>query len=868
MKIEFDYRFDSNGFFDHSQRRTALEYAGEIWSNLLQDDFETIPVGAEFTITNPTTGNPETIVLDSEIDDLLIFVGSGTLENDGNNLHADLHGSNLHLEVCQCCDCVNTSNKIVNLSQSSVLDTENAIATDGLLAQAQVNGTNLQGDIFQRRISNNFRGRGVATDFEPWVGTISFSPSETIDWNFDLEATNSSTIDFISVALHEIGHILGVGVAPIFDELGADGAFSGVNAVAANDGVAIPLEADLSHVSEGFANNSVLLDPLLNEDRNFPSDIDLAILADIGYEITGFSKQGSVPEIATDEAEEIFGSDVDDTIFGLAGDDRIQANDGNDTIDGGMGDDTVLGTAGADFISGNAGIDSLNGGMGEDTLDGGADNDLLVGAENNDLILGREGDDELQGETGEDTIQGGEGNDSLFGQEDADLLLGNRGNDRLQGGVGDDSLQGNEDNDTILGQEGNDLLDGGLGNDMLVGGAGSDRFFFEIDNGNDTINDFTVAEDTIAIAADVGFSNGDEVLAAITNSGVTTNPNGLFTEITLSTDNTVSIFHDTALVAENFSIVDESGIDTIGFKVVDFSSTNSGFSLTFNNRLDPGVLDLADFTLVAESTDEAVAGSLIWDEDALTLSFIQTGGLLESDRYNLTFVSDEDSLISETGELLDGDNNSIAGGNFNTSFTIEPSDGRILTLKDFNLSTGENSTLDITLDNGADVTKAEFSITYNADILEIEDAIVNTELADDWTITTEDLTDPGRAIITVEGTTALNSGEVDLVALQATIPDTASYGISDLITIENISLNEGDLVATGDTALQQVALIGDLDGNGSYSDLDSYSISQIAVGLSNSSNLNLTDPLLLADINNDGLISALDSFLIAREIDS
>lgn len=865
MKIEFDYRFDTNGFFNNPQRRTALEYAGEIWSNLLQDDFEAIPAGAEFTITNPTRGNGETIVLDSEIDDLLIFVGSGSLNNNSSE---SLHASDYHLRACACHSCASaSSNKIVNLSQPGILGTENVVAIDSLLAQAQVNGTDLQGDIFQRRVSNDFRG-DVATDFEPWAGTISFSPNESINWNFDLNNTDSSAIDFISVALHEIGHILGIGVAPIFDELASGGTFSGVNAVAANDGVRIPLEADLSHVSEGFADNSVLLDPLLNEDRNSPSEIDLAMLADIGYEIAGFNKQGELLEIATDETEEIFGSDIDDTIFGLAGDDRIQANDGNDTINGGMGDDTVLGTAGADFIFGDAGIDSLHGGLGEDTLDGGVGNDLLAGGEEGDLLLGRDGDDELQGNAGEDTIQGGEGNDSLFGQEDADFLLGNKGNDQLQGGVGDDSLQGNEGNDNILGQEGNDVLDGGLGDDMLVGGNGSDRFFFDTNNGNDTINDFTVAEDTIAIAAELGFSNGEEVLAAITNSGVTTNPDGLFTEITFSADNTVNIFHDSDLVASNFSIVTESKIDATCLNIVDVTTTNSGFVVTFDERLDTGVLDLADVSLVRESTAEAVAGSLVWDEGALTLSFVKTGGILESDRYNLTLISGEESFISETAQLLDGDDNSIAGGDFNTQFAIDNDNQRVLTIEDFNLPTGENRTLNISLDNGADVTKAEFSVTYNADILEIEDVVIDAELADDWTITTEDLTNPGITIITVEGTTPLNAGEIDLVELQATIPDTASYGVSDLITIEDISLNEGDLVATGDTALQQVALTGDIDGNGSYSELDSYSISQIAVGLSDSSNLNVTDSLLLADVNNDGVISALDSFLVVQAIDN
>lgn len=68
MKIVFDYRFDTNGFFNDPQRRAALEAAEAIWGNLLQDDFDPIPAGIEFTVTNPQTNLIETVVLDQEIE--------------------------------------------------------------------------------------------------------------------------------------------------------------------------------------------------------------------------------------------------------------------------------------------------------------------------------------------------------------------------------------------------------------------------------------------------------------------------------------------------------------------------------------------------------------------------------------------------------------------------------------------------------------------------------------------------------------------------------------------------------------------------------------------------------------------------------
>ncbi|MGB8688863.1 MAG: hypothetical protein WCD53_16215, partial [Microcoleus sp.] len=70
----------------------------------------------------------------------------------------------------------------------------------------------------------------------------------------------------------------------------------------------------------------------------------------------------------------------------------------------------------------------------------------------------------------------------------------------------------------------------------------------------DSINDFVVADDKIQVNAGLGFSDGAAVLAAITNQGSATQ-GGLFSEITLSAGNTISIFHDVSLTAANFTIL-------------------------------------------------------------------------------------------------------------------------------------------------------------------------------------------------------------------------------------------------------------------------------------------------------------------------
>ena len=75
--------------------------------------------------------------------------------------------------------------------------------------------------------------------------------------------------------------------------------------------------------------------------------------------------------------------------------------------------------------------------------------------------------------------------ENVLGSAGADRLVGNGSNNVLSGGAG---------NDTIFGGSGNDVLTGGTGNDLLTGGTGADRFVFRAGDGNDTINDFSVAE--------------------------------------------------------------------------------------------------------------------------------------------------------------------------------------------------------------------------------------------------------------------------------------------------------------------------------------------------------------------------------------
>ncbi len=152
-------------------------------------------------------------------------------------------------------------------------------------------------------------------------------------------------------------------------------------------------------------------------------------------------------------------------------------------------------------LTGTVASETILGSNLADSIDAGAGNDIVYGRGGDDIINGRNGDDTLYGDEGNDKISGGNGNDSLYGGSGNDNLSGGEGNDILAGGTGDDLLFGDAANDQLYGNDGNDWLTGGAGNDLLKGGAGADKFVFKsINDGTDTIADFTAGIDQIHLA--------------------------------------------------------------------------------------------------------------------------------------------------------------------------------------------------------------------------------------------------------------------------------------------------------------------------------------------------------------------------------
>lgn len=308
--------------------------------------------------------------------------------------------------------------------------------------------------------------------------------------------------------------------------------------------------------------------------------------------------------------------------------------------------------------------------------------------------------------------------------------------------------------------------------------------------------------------------------------------------------------------------------------IVDFDVTPSGFTVEFDRPLLKNLLDLydgedesideADLILQGENSGE-VPGSLFWNEDNLTLEFVKSGDALEADNYTLTLFSRESGFLSNSGSLLDGDGDGIPGGDFTREFSTEIQNDRILNLTDFTRGPEQAVNIPISIDNASGVEEIELTIIYNPDLLGVTGVSLDENLPNSWEINEQDLNTPGQVRISLSGE-ALDATETNLVQLDATVPEEAVYGDSQLLQFESVELNEGEIDVIGNEAIHNVAYLGDSNGDREYSYLDAVLHNHVAVGVDTGFDAYpLTNPQAIADVTGDGEITAFDAAIVARE---
>jgi uncharacterized delta-60 repeat protein len=319
------------------------------------------------------------------------------------------------------------------------------------------------------------------------------------------------------------------------------------------------------------------------------------------------------------------------------------------------------------------------------------------------------------------------------------------------------------------------------------------------------------------------------------------------------------------------------------FAVSSFTPNPSGFDVTFNRALNTSALNLykglsntygaADLTLTGPNGP--VHGSFIYDPTTDTGHFVATGGVLPLGAYSASLVGSTAAFQDLSGNPLQSNDGS---GNYDTTFNITTI-GDVVSAPDFARGPGQpvnvplpgqpltvsTAGLPITISDGTNVTSVDFELIYNPNLLNITAVTLASDLPAGWGVTSNVTVTPGDLHITVSGplSAPLGAGSKTLIELTATVPTGSTYGQGEVLQIENLRVNEGNIGGTADEAVMKDAFLGDVTGNRGYSATDaSYISNVVATNATGFDAFPLIDPVIIGDATNDGTLSGLDASVL------
>ena len=253
ISIIFNYSYDSSGFFAgaNASRQTLLNQAAGEFTSRIQDHLTAITSSGsnryDVNFFNPSSGATTTLNNYSVADNaVIVYVGA---QNLGSSTLGQGGPGGFSIGGTQAF--VNTADR----GQTGALSTP-------------------------------------STDFGPWGGSLTFNSAQT-NWYFGSTdpTPGSNVFDFYSVALHELGHLLGFGTAPSFGNLVMGSNFTGTSASAAYGGP-VPM-ADPGHWLQGLnstvagVSQEVAMGPsLTNGQRKHFTELDFAGLHDMGWQVS------------------------------------------------------------------------------------------------------------------------------------------------------------------------------------------------------------------------------------------------------------------------------------------------------------------------------------------------------------------------------------------------------------------------------------------------------------------------------------------------------------------------------------------------------------------------------------------------------
>ncbi len=400
----------------------------------------------------------------------------------------------------------------------------------------------------------------------------------------------------------------------------------------------------------------------------------------------------------------------------------------------------------------------------------------------------------------------------------------------------------------------------------------------------------------------VHFTSSDAA-AVLPGNTTLTRGTGVFSVTLESTGNQTITVTDTSaatITGTSNTIVNR------GLTVTSLTPTSSGFVATFDKPFNPTMLSLYDATTGGGVDDVLLTGpgapqtsfhgSLLVSSNDQTITFVKTSnftgaafnpgtGILAAGAYTVTFRSATNGFADSLGDPLDGLNNgNSAGSNYVATFVVGatpvvvgiPAFVRGPDSTDvINLPNSVSDGIPLNVSSGSGITSGKFTLQYNPALLSITGVAVNASLTG-ASLSLDTTSTAGTAVLDFSSPTALvQTGAVQLGSLVATMPNSAAslYRSQALLHWSGVTINGGAIAAQGDDSVEIVAYFGDAAGtaNGNLSGADASDISAVATGLGTNSALGtlagfaafpLTDPVIIADLNNDGLVDSSDVTLL------
>ncbi|QDU34340.1 hypothetical protein KS4_24080 [Poriferisphaera corsica] len=271
IDIVFDYTYDANGFFNTGStfadgsngatRRARLEEAATYFEMYFEDSLDAIVPGGGNTwsqsFSNPATGG-STLIDNPAVgqDQIVIYAGGRNMSALGRGGPGGWGGTG-------------NASWFDTIGQRGQAETTGASAVDFAPWGGSLT--------FDTDIVVNYNGSNLAVDWF-WGDASSSVPVQTAN-------TDSVVYDFLSVAIHEIGHVLGFGTSDSFDNLISTDLFTGANSVAEYGGN-VPVESASGHWLDDLDGGIHAMDPTIaNNQRKMLTDLDYAGFADIGWQV-------------------------------------------------------------------------------------------------------------------------------------------------------------------------------------------------------------------------------------------------------------------------------------------------------------------------------------------------------------------------------------------------------------------------------------------------------------------------------------------------------------------------------------------------------------------------------------------------------